>query len=112
MGTFADLFTYRGYKVTQQPSHATIRFEQLQLLRDVTIKLGNRTPAIIPSGSAVEAAIWVQPGVLQLKCGFAGEAPLAQMPDSYQQILKDLVTASVANGTAVSSAPKPVYTKA
>ena len=92
MSTLVDLFTYRTHKVTRYPSHATIRFEHVQLNKDVPVLLGNRVRAILSKGTMLDFAVWVQPGVLALKCGYAGEVPLADMTAAQRKALEDLVS--------------------
>jgi hypothetical protein len=100
MSNFVDLFTYRTHKITRYPTHATVRFQHVQLSKDVVVKLGGRVQATLPRGTLLDAAIWVQPGVLALKCGFAGEVPVADMTPAYRSKLEELVKPDEVKSTA------------
>jgi hypothetical protein len=91
MSAFTDLFTYRTHKITRYPSHATIVFDHVQLSKDVVVKLGGRINATLARGTLLDSAIWVQPGVLTLKCGFAGEVPLADFTAAHRNALAELI---------------------
>lgn len=90
MTSFADLFTYRTLTVKQYPSHKTLRFDHVQLTRDVEVRLGSRVVATIKQGTLLESAVWLPGSPLELKCSLNERHALATQPDSYTELLNAL----------------------